>query len=120
MVLISKDRVSANVNKNFIIRYQLYKVVENINGLTNIYDSIEDYNEVNDSNLTLKDLPLKKSNQTITYEPKGKTYLKSAGKYNDLVGQELRDKHFKSVLSGQKQVYTYRLRRGLKINFISK
>ncbi len=49
-----------------------------------------------------------------------KTYLKGAGQYYTLVGQELANKHFLKVLSSKTNKTTFRLRRGLIINFIAK
>lgn len=48
------------------------------------------------------------------------TTLVGAGKYAALVGEELKIKHFKTVSGGTAQQYTFKLRRGLKINFHSK
>lgn len=48
------------------------------------------------------------------------TKLIGAGKYNQLVGEELKLKHFKKVLEGQQQVYTFLIRNRLKIKFHSK
>jgi hypothetical protein len=48
------------------------------------------------------------------------TKLIGAGKYNQLVGEELKIKHFKKVLDGQAQVYTFLIRNRLKIKFHSK
>ena len=48
------------------------------------------------------------------------TTLVGAGKYSALVGEELKIKHFKTVSEGTAQRYTFKLRRGLKINFHSK
>ena len=48
------------------------------------------------------------------------TKLIGAGKYKDLVGEELKIKHFKKVLEGKAQVYTFLIRNRLKIKFHSK
>lgn len=48
------------------------------------------------------------------------TKLIGAGKYNQLVGEELKIKHFKKVLQGEQQVYTFLIRNRLKIKFHSK
>ncbi|CAM3968136.1 hypothetical protein FLCU109888_11485 [Flavobacterium cucumis] len=48
------------------------------------------------------------------------TKLIGAGKYKDLVGEELKIKHFKKVLEGGSQVYTFLIRNRLKIKFHSK
>lgn len=48
------------------------------------------------------------------------TKLIGAGKYKDLVGEELKIKHFKKVLEGDAQVYTFLIRNRLKIKFHSK
>lgn len=54
------------------------------------------------------------------FDSSNQTYLIGAGQYYLLVGQELAYKHFQRVLENGLQVYTFKLRRGLKINFISK
>ena len=46
--------------------------------------------------------------------------LVGAGKYSNIVGEELKIKHFKKVSEGGEQSYTFQLRRGLKIKFHSK
>lgn len=48
------------------------------------------------------------------------TKLIGAGKYSSLVGEELKIKHFKKVLEGGQQVYTFLIRNRLKIKFHSK
>lgn len=48
------------------------------------------------------------------------TKLIGAGKYNQLVGEELKIKHFNKVLEGDAQVYTFLIRNRLKIKFHSK
>lgn len=48
------------------------------------------------------------------------TKLIGAGKYASLVGEELKIKHFKKVLEGGQQVYTFLIRNRLKIKFHSK
>lgn len=48
------------------------------------------------------------------------TKLIGAGKYKDLVGEELKIKHFKKVLEGNLQIYTFLIRNRLKIKFHSK
>lgn len=61
-------------------------------------------------------------NFVIRYEvatEKG-TKLVGAGKYNILVGEELKIKHFEKVLNGDAQVYTFLIRSRLKIKFHSK
>lgn len=48
------------------------------------------------------------------------TYLVGAGQYSKLVGDSLANKHFNEVLSNGMDKTTFRLRRGLKIDFCSK
>lgn len=48
------------------------------------------------------------------------TKLIGAGKYSQLVGEELKIKHFKTVLDGGLQQYTFKIRNRLKIKFHSK
>jgi len=48
------------------------------------------------------------------------TKLIGAGKYHTLVGEELKIKHFKKVLEGDAQIYTFLIRNRLKIKFHSK
>jgi len=48
------------------------------------------------------------------------TFLVGAGQYSSLVGESLANKHFQTVLSNGKYKTTFRLRRGLKIDFCSK
>lgn len=48
------------------------------------------------------------------------TKLIGAGKYHTLVGEELKIKHFKKVLDGDAQIYTFLIRNRLKIKFHSK
>lgn len=55
-----------------------------------------------------------------SYYPYKDTFLKGAGQYSLLVGQKLADKHFNEVLSNGLFKTTFRLRRGLKIEFHSK
>ena len=50
----------------------------------------------------------------------GKTFLKSAGKYADIVGKEMKNKHFDKVLNGQQQNYTFKIRNRLIIDFRAK
>lgn len=50
----------------------------------------------------------------------GVSKLVGAGKYSDLVGEKFKTKHFKKVLNGRSSKYTFKLRRGLKIEFCSK
>jgi len=61
-------------------------------------------------------------NFVIRYSEDDKRVSKliGAGQYDKLVGEELKIKHFKRVLEGRSQVYTFKLRRGLKIEFHSK
>lgn len=49
-----------------------------------------------------------------------KTFLKGAGQYHVLVGQELANKHFLKALSSKTNKTTFALRRGLTVNFIAK
>lgn len=49
-----------------------------------------------------------------------KTHLIGAGQYHKLVGENLKNKHFNKVLSNGLDKYTFHLRKGLKINFLSK
>ncbi|WP_026777758.1 hypothetical protein [Polaribacter sp. Hel_I_88] len=49
-----------------------------------------------------------------------KTYLIGAGRYDTLVGEILQIKHFNKVLSTSLSVTTFKLRRGLTINFCCK
>ena len=46
--------------------------------------------------------------------------LIGAGKYCNLVGEELQIKHFKKVIQGGLDKYTFLIRNRLKINFHSK
>ncbi len=55
----------------------------------------------------------------ITYS-NGSTTLRGAGQYYKVVGDELEYTHFKSVLHSDLDKLTFKLRRGLKIEFISK
>lgn len=48
------------------------------------------------------------------------THLIGAGQYKKLVGEELENKHFLRVLNSLKDRTTIKLRRGLRIDFISK
>ena len=50
----------------------------------------------------------------------GSTTLRGAGQYYKVVGDELEYTHFKSVLHSDLDKLTFKLRRGLKIEFISK
>lgn len=61
-------------------------------------------------------------NFVIRYQETGKkgTFLIGAGKYSQLVGEELKIKHFKKVLEGEAQQYTFLIRNRLKIKFHSK
>lgn len=52
--------------------------------------------------------------------PNGNTTLKGAGMYSTLVGSRLAKKHFSKVLNGTLHTYTFKLRRGLTIKFVSK
>lgn len=49
-----------------------------------------------------------------------KTKLIGGGQYHILVGEELANKHFESVLGAGEDKTTFKLRRGLKIVFHSK
>lgn len=46
--------------------------------------------------------------------------LISAGQYHKLVGEEMKNKHFKKVMQGGMDKYTFLIRKRLKIDFISK
>ncbi len=61
-------------------------------------------------------------NFVIKYQETDKkgTKLIGAGKYSTLVGEQLKIKHFKKVLEGQEQHYTFLIRNRLKIKFHSK
>lgn len=48
------------------------------------------------------------------------TFLLGAGQYKDLVGEKLKNKHFKEVLGKGLQVFTFKIRNRLTIKFISK
>lgn len=48
------------------------------------------------------------------------TFLKGAGQYHKIVGQELANKHFKKALNSKTDNTTIKLRRGLRIDFVSK
>jgi hypothetical protein len=48
------------------------------------------------------------------------TQLVSAGKYHTIVGPEMAEKHFKKVLEGGQQNYTFLIRKRLRIKFYSK
>ena len=48
------------------------------------------------------------------------TNLISGGQYHTLVGLELAQKHFTKALNGGLDRMTFKLRRGLTINFLSK
>ncbi len=54
------------------------------------------------------------------YDNENQSHLIGAGRYWSLVGVSLANSHFNKVLKGGQQQYTFKLRRGLKINFISK
>ena len=56
----------------------------------------------------------------ITDVATGHTKLVGAGRYVTVVGEELKIKHFKKVLEGREQSYTFLLRKRLKIKFHSK
>lgn len=58
----------------------------------------------------------------IRYKMSGSnmTFLVGAGQYHNLVGPELKDKHFNKVLNGEQDKYTFKLRRGLTVNFCPK
>lgn len=49
-----------------------------------------------------------------------KTYLIGAGKYANLVGEEIANKHFTKALNSGEHKIPFKLRRGLKIIFHSK
>ena len=61
-------------------------------------------------------------NFVIRYEEVDKkgTKLIGAGKYKQLVGEELQIKHFNKALEGKQQVYIFLIRSRLKIKFHSK
>lgn len=48
------------------------------------------------------------------------TNLVSAGQYQKIVGEELKSKHFKDVMEGGLDKYTFLIRKRLIINFIAK
>ncbi|WP_299431532.1 hypothetical protein [uncultured Aquimarina sp.] len=51
----------------------------------------------------------------------GNRTLRGAGQYGKLLGDEnLKTKHFKKVLEGVEDKYTFKLRRGLTIKFVAK
>ena len=50
----------------------------------------------------------------------GKDILVGAGQYHKHVGEELCLKHFQKVLAGGLDKYTFKLRRGLRIDFVGK
>ena len=54
------------------------------------------------------------------YDDQEQTKLIGGGKYEILVGSEIANKHFDKVLNGGKDKYTFKLRRGLKIDFVGK
>lgn len=62
------------------------------------------------------------ANFVIRYREAGdkRDKLIGGGKYHELVGDELANKHFERVLNGLGQSYTIKLRRGLIIQFSSK
>lgn len=49
-----------------------------------------------------------------------KVSLIGAGKYIDLVGEELQKKHFSIVLYGEKDKYIFQVRKKLTITFVAK
>ena len=52
--------------------------------------------------------------------PEKTSFLVGAGKYHTIVGEELKIKHFKTVLERGLQHYTFKLRNRLIIKFHSK
>ncbi|MEO4005804.1 hypothetical protein [Flavobacterium sp. CAU 1735] len=58
----------------------------------------------------------------ISYEVQGEkgSKLIGAGKYESLVGEKLKIKHFNEVLSGKRYQYTFKIRNRLTIKFRSK
>lgn len=48
------------------------------------------------------------------------TYLVSGGQYHKIVGEKFKAIHFKAVLEGRQQNFTFFIRNRLKINFIRK
>ena len=54
------------------------------------------------------------------YEKSNKTNLIGAGRYSNLVGSEMANKHFSKVLESLEDKTIFKLRRGLKITFIAK
>ncbi len=58
----------------------------------------------------------------ISYEIQGEkgSKLIGAGKYADLVGEEMKTRHFNEVLNGKRYQYTFKIRNRLKIKFRSK
>mgnify|MGYP006197852957 CR=1 FL=1 len=52
--------------------------------------------------------------------PEKEKKLIGAGQYHKYVSEELKIKHFKKVLEGNLQVYTFLIRNRLKIKFHSK
>lgn len=54
------------------------------------------------------------------YYDSKQSYLIGAGQYWKLVGVSLANRHFNKVLNGGLDKYTFKLRRGLQINFLSK
>ncbi|NQY30663.1 MAG: hypothetical protein HRT69_14490 [Flavobacteriaceae bacterium] len=54
------------------------------------------------------------------YDSENKTKLIGAGKYYTLVGDVIENTHFTKVLDGTLDRYTFKLRRGIKIKFVSK
>lgn len=49
-----------------------------------------------------------------------KTNLIGAGKYSELVGSDFADKHFEKALGSADQKISFKLRRGIQIDFCSK
>lgn len=61
-------------------------------------------------------------NFVIRYRRKDskRTFLIGAGKYEKLVGAKFKNKHFKDAFESSEHKTTFKLRRGLEINFCSK
>lgn len=54
------------------------------------------------------------------YQDEKQTHLVSAGKYHEIVGKEIAQKHFLKVMEGGLDVYTFFIRKRLRIKFYSK
>ena len=120
----------ADINKNFVIRvedtHDYYRVIHQ--GHTGKFftnkkykyshsiqrDNLESYVLLDENNM-----PFEFFENEIS-KVKKETSLHSARTYVLLIGEELANKHFTEVLNNGEYKTTYKLRRGITVNFCSK